>query len=852
MTPAAVPPAGAHGDDARRVAAALGIAPGDVLDLATSLNPVAPDVRLIVAQALETIGHYPDAAPATAALAEVLGAEPGEVLLTNGGAEAIALVATELGRGSIDEPEFSLFRRHLREIAPEAPRWRSNPHNPSGCLAPASERSLVWDEAFYPLATGEWTRGDASERGSIVLGSLTKLFACPGLRMGYVLSGDADLIARLAARQPQWAVGSLATATLPRLLDTADLSAWAKEIHELRTALVDVLAEAGLMAEPSDANFVLVPAAPGLRNRLAHEGVVVRDCTSFGLPGAVRIAVPPAAGLERLARALQRSADPGAQGTGALSRVGRNGGTTTEGAARVTSAGEAAGDESGSERLTGALMVCGTASDVGKSQIVTGLCRLLARRGARVAPFKAQNMSLNSFATPSGHEIGRAQGVQAIAARVEPEAAMNPILLKPMGERRSQVVVMGRPTADLDAAAYQAIKREALLPVVLEALEDLRTRYDVVICEGAGSPAEINLLDGDIANLALAEATGIPAILVGDIERGGVFAALYGTITLLPDQLSRHVRGYVINKFRGDSSLLVPGLEELERRTGVPNLGVLPYASGLSLDAEDSLGLAGALGEASGRDGALDVAAIALPHLANFTDLDALAVEPSVSLRMVSSPAELGDPDLLIIPGSKTTVGDLSWLEETHLAPAIKTLAADAGGGTILGICAGYQMLGEEIVDDLESGYGRVRALGVLGVRTGFDRDKLTRPRKGRALDEAVIGYEIHHGRSIATGDAEPFAVLDDGFGRQSEGVSIGGGRISGTNLHGVFESDGFRRAFLSAVAARRQKSWQTSDVRFAEAREAQIDQLADLIEEHLDVEAILGLISTGTRGARR
>jgi adenosylcobyric acid synthase len=834
---ATVPPAGAHGDDARRVATALGVAPDDVLDLATSLNPVAPDARLIVAAALHALSHYPDAIPATAALTHSLGAEPGQVLLTNGGAEAIALVAGELRRGRVDEPDFSLYRRHLAEVATDAPRWRSNPHNPSGRLAPADERSDVWDEAFYPLATGRWTRGDAASSGAIIVGSLTKVFACPGLRMGYVLSEDADLIARLGARQPQWSVGSLAATVLPRLLDTADLPGWSKRIAVLRADLVDLLASAGLAAESSDANFVLVRSAPQWRDRLAREGVIVRDCASFGLPDAIRIAVPSARGLEHLAGALERA-------TGAKEPPGRARPRGADDTRRVA-------DQS-SEKLTGALMVCGTASDVGKSQIVTGLCRLLARRGVQVAPFKAQNMSLNSFATPSGHEIGRAQGIQAIAAGVEPEVAMNPILLKPTGERRSQVVVMGRPTVDLDAAAYQSIKRETLLPVVLAAFEDLRSRYDVVICEGAGSPAEINLLDGDIANLALAEAIGVPAILVGDIERGGVFAALYGTVTLLPAHLSAHIRAYVINKFRGDASLLAPGLEELERRTGLPTLGVLPFAKGLSLDAEDSLGLTAALRGASGSEASLDVAVVALPHLANFTDLDALAIEPSVSLRLVASPSELGDPDLVIIPGSKTTAADLSWLNETQLAAAITVLAADSGAGSILGICAGYQMLGEEIIDDIESKSVAIPGLGVLRVRTSFGAEKLTRPRRGRALGEDVTGYEIHHGCSVADARAEPFALLEDAFGRQNEGVSLDRGRIAGTNLHGLFESDGFRRAFLSAVAARRHKTWQPSAVIFADARAAQIDLLADLIEEHLDVEAILAIIATAGRGANR
>ncbi|MFZ0172399.1 MAG: aminotransferase class I/II-fold pyridoxal phosphate-dependent enzyme, partial [Acidimicrobiales bacterium] len=367
MRRTAVPPAGPHGDDAGRVAAALGLAPHEVLDLATSLNPVAPDVRLVVAGALDSLRSYPDAAFATAALSEAIGLRRGQLLLTNGGAEAIALVGAELGRGWIDEPDFSLYRRHLSEVAPDAPTWRSNPHNPSGRLAPAEARAAVWDEAFYPLATGCWTRGDL-RAGSIVVGSLTKLFACPGLRLGYVASEDSALIARLAERQPRWSVSSPALSALPSLLRSADLPAWSKQVGVLRLELCDVLEAAGLHPDPSDANFVLVRSAAGLRDRLARRGIVVRDCASFAMPEAVRIAVPSADGLGRLAAALEGRAPHRSHAAVRQQPV-----------------------PDGSPRLRGALMVCGTASDVGKSQIVTGLCRLLARRGVRVAPFKAQN-----------------------------------------------------------------------------------------------------------------------------------------------------------------------------------------------------------------------------------------------------------------------------------------------------------------------------------------------------------------------------------------------------------------------------------------------------------------------------
>jgi histidinol-phosphate/aromatic aminotransferase/cobyric acid decarboxylase-like protein len=293
---------GAHGGDGPRLARALGCAPGDLLDLSQSLNPLAPAVAPLVARHVDAVAHYPDPEAGTAALAEALGADPRRVLLTNGGAEAIALVAGALGRGRVDDPDFALYRRHLATVDPDGPRFRSNPHSPSGRLAPPGETAAVWDEAFYPLATGCWTRGDA-EGGAIVVGSLTKLFACPGLRLGYVLAPDDATREDLARRQPAWSVGSLALAVLPRLLAAADLRRWAAGVADLRDDLVTALVERGFAPQPSDANWVLVPA-PGLRAALLDQRIVVRDCATFGLRDTVRIAVPDAAGLDRLVRAL--------------------------------------------------------------------------------------------------------------------------------------------------------------------------------------------------------------------------------------------------------------------------------------------------------------------------------------------------------------------------------------------------------------------------------------------------------------------------------------------------------------------------------------------------------------------
>ena len=490
-------------------------------------------------------------------------------------------------------------------------------------------------------------------------------------------------------------------------------------------------------------------------------------------------------------------------------------------------------------------MVCGTASDVGKTHIVTGLCRLLARRGVTVAPFKAQNMSLNSWVTEEGHEIGRAQGVQALAAGAEPEVAMNPVLLKPTDERSSQVVVMGRPIAQLDAAAYHR-KIAELREVVVSCLDDLRRRFDVVVAEGAGGAAEINLFDHDLVNLPLAHAAGLPVVLVGDIERGGVFAALYGTVALLPERYRQHVKGLVINKFRGDPALLGTGPAELERRCGVSILGVLPWMDDVGLDAEDSLALARPGPRSRRRAGteSLDVAAVRFPHLANFTDLDALAIEVGVEVRLVSDPGALGHPDLVVLPGTKATVADLGWLRQRGLDRAVASC-----GATVLGICGGAQMLGRHIVDHVESGLGPVDALGWLDASTTFAPDKVTRRRRGRAMGHALTGYQIHHGR-LSTGTAEAWIDLDDGdAGPEAEGAADPDAGLFATSLHGLFEQDGFRSAFLGHVARRAGKAFVPTGVSFDAARQAQFDRLADALEDHLDVDRLVAVIEQGSPG---
>jgi adenosylcobyric acid synthase len=488
--------------------------------------------------------------------------------------------------------------------------------------------------------------------------------------------------------------------------------------------------------------------------------------------------------------------------------------------------------------LRGTLLVAGTHSDAGKSVVVAGICRWLAREGVRVAPFKAQNMALNSFVTREGAEIGRAQAAQAAAARVEPEAAMNPVLLKPSAHD-TQVIVRGRPRATASARSYQGMKKD-LLPIVLESLEDLKSRFDVVVCEGAGSPAEINLRPHDLANMGLARAAEMPVILVGDIDRGGLFASLYGTLALLSEKDQALIAGFLVNKFRGDPVVLAPGLEKLSRLTNRPFLGTLPYVAGLGLDGEDSLAL-DAKREVKpplGRD-VLRVAVARLGRISNFTDFDALAHEPGVFVSFTTSPTEILSADLAIIPGTKATVADLAGLRSRGLSGAFEERARR--GLPTLGVCGGYQMLGERIVDGIESGE-EAPGLGLLPVETVFGEEKLLGRPAGRAPlfgNAEVSGYEIRHGRVHRHG-GEPLFVGDD----FEEGCRAGA--VFGTSWHGVMESDAFRRSFLRFVAGERGLDWTPGKESFAAAREAQLDRLGDLISENVDQNALLRLIEDG------
>ncbi|GIM96957.1 cobyric acid synthase [Paractinoplanes toevensis] len=495
--------------------------------------------------------------------------------------------------------------------------------------------------------------------------------------------------------------------------------------------------------------------------------------------------------------------------------------------------------------MTGGLLVAGTTSDAGKSVLTAGICRWLHRRAVRVAPFKAQNMSNNSAVVvgPDGRggEIGRAQAMQAAACGLAPEVRFNPVLLKPGSDRSSQVVLLGEVVGTVTARNYRSM-RERLAETAFETLTGLRNDFDAVICEGAGSPAEINLRDGDFVNMGLARAAGLPAIVVGDIDRGGVFAALFGTVALLSPEDQALVSGFVINKFRGDLGLLQPGLDMITAATGRPVHGVLPFHPDVWLDAEDSLAYGRSLGRPAAPRGRewLRVAVVRLPRISNATDAEALAAEPGVRVHLTVEPGDIADADLVVLPGSKATVSDLGWLREHSLDQAIRQHAA--AGKPLLGICGGFQMLARRIDDEVESGLGTVDGLGLLPVDIAFaQRKTLARPA-GVGLGAPVRGYEIHHGYVVA-GTAEPLLHYADG---RPEGAVAG--NVFGTHWHGAFENDEFRRRFLVEAArlAGRRGFVAAPDTRFAAVRERALDVLGDLVEEHLDTAALWRLIEEG------
>jgi len=852
----------AHGGTIRQYAEATGRGIADILDFSASINPLGPPewLRDVIAARLGDIIHYPDTSCRSLikAVAARYGCRESEVLPGNGSTEILFLLprALEVKRALIPVPAYSDYERASAAsgmpfvnlpmppemgFAPDpgiiGPAIRQgdlafigHPVNPSGTMGrPEEIRDLalrnpeavfVIDEAFFDFVSdGESLTVNRPENVVVVL-SFTKMFAIPGLRLGFALAEPA-IVEKMRRLQPCWTVNSLAQAVGERA--AADMGFIeetrkfiALEREELRRGLESV---PGLTVFRGQANYLLARIeseklnARDLAERLLGEGIAIRVCGNFRSLDEryFRVAVRTAEENGRLVEAVGRAFGLGRRPVAA--------------------------------RKTPALMFQATGSNAGKSILTAAMCRILLQDGFRVAPFKAQNMALNSFVTHEGGEMGRAQVVQAQACRLEPEVRMNPVLLKPNTDTGAQVIVNGQPLGNMNVGDYIRYKATAF-EAVKKAYDSLAADFDAVVIEGAGSPAEVNLKSHDIVNMAMAKYAGAPVLLIGDIDKGGVFASFVGTMEVLAEWERRLVAGFVINKFRGDVRLLDSALDYIKRRTGRAVYGVVPHIERLGLPEEDSVGFKSGgydVGPPQGEH--VEIALIDLPHISNFTDIDPFLAEPDVYLKVVRRADELGRPDAVIIPGSKNTMGDVAFLERDGLGERIRDLAA-AGATEVVGLCAGFQILGERIDDPYgleSSSRDSVAGLGLLRVTNVLEKEKTLKRVEAEHLPSGlrVQGYEIHHGQLAAKGDGRADLTGADG---RVIGLCGNGGRVWGTYLHGIFDNDLFRRWFIDSLRTRKGLA-PVGRVLAAYDLDAALDRLAGIVRESLDIEAVYRLM---------
>lgn len=812
-----------HGGNILKLASAAGRPAGEILDFSANINPLGPPewLRPLVSSRLSDLVHYPD--PECSELVEAFTAHFGvkteEVLMGNGSTELLYLLPHILGkkRALIPVPAYTDYAAAAklagmavdtiplgedRGFVPDLPEIEArlqgaemvllgSPNNPTGIVVPAAdvralagrnpETAFVIDEAFADFTDGESLLDGIRPANLVVLRSLTKFYAIPGLRLGAIVAEERT-IDRLRALIPPWSVNTLAQAVgAAALRDEGYADRTRRFVRKRREELSAELREIpGFTVYPGEANFLLVRSdlcgvpAPELARRLLAEGIALRVCDNFsGLDSRFfRIAVRTKEENGRLCNSLRKAV-----------------GVACKPASR---------------RRKPVIMFQGTGSNAGKSILAAALCRILLQDGLRVAPFKAQNMSLNSAVTRDGGEMGRAQVVQAQACRIEPDVRMNPVLLKPNSDTGSQVIVLGKPIGNMDFWEYT---RDRMPPfdAAKTAFDSLAAEYDAIVMEGAGSPGEVNLKKRDIVNMNMALYANAPVLIVGDIDRGGVYASFIGTMEVLSERERALVKGFVVNRFRGREEFLADAHEYVLRHTGRPVLGVVPYLHDLGLPEEDSVSFKDRLIDGRLPAGEhVEIAIIDLAHISNFTDFDPLRIEPDVLLRVVRNPEELGTPDALILPGSKNVIDDLAALKAGGMVEKIMNLAR-RGRTEIIGICGGLQFLGTEIADPLgiESAAGRtLPGLGLLPIRTTLAREKTLTRVTARHVDSGCVvhGYEIHHGRT-ESGDLSPLIRREDG---EAIGIGAEGGRFWGTYLHGVFDVDEFRRWFIDRLRLRR------------------------------------------------
>ena len=924
----------AHGGDLLRMAATAGRDPASLLDFSVNVRPEGPPefIRAALFRAMTALAAYPSphAEEAMLAAARHHGMDASRFVFGSGSNELIHALARVLRKRGVSsvrvvEPAFSEYAiacrlagikaipvwggiieknqcvpttdtgkneavptRDLLDALTDAPEgsavFLANPGNPSGlfrtpeeCLRLMSSRSdLLWiiDEAFVEYA-GTETEASVLQRlpkNGIVLRSLTKFHAVPGVRLGY-LAADAELAQAIRDELPAWSVNAFALAAAQAVFaDTSDFAAQTRaENAERRADLAAALSSLpGIEVYPSAANYVLFrwPGAPHnlLGILLKRFGIAVRDCSNYhGLKDGswFRAAVRFPEDHRRLAEALSAiretthgvsssplpetpaSPESGNKdsinikvlGRGGMGAWGKGGESPSPEGFLLPSPGI-----SRRPRHTPALMLQGTSSNAGKSILAAAYCRIFRQDGYSVAPFKAQNMSLNSGVTAAGDEMGRAQIVQAQAALVDPDARMNPILLKPHSDTGSQVVVLGQPIGHMGVLDYFKKKKE-LWKTVTEAYDSLAADHDVMVLEGAGSPGEINLKEHDVVNMRMAEHARASVLLVGDIDRGGVYASFLGTWMTFTDAERRLLTGYIVNRFRGDASLLDPAHEYMLDHTGIPVLGTIPYIRDLNIPEEDMAGFSwGHTDCGEKKAGTLDIAVVMLRHVSNYTDFAPLAAEPDVRLRPVRRAEEWGDPDVVMLPGSKSVVPDLDDLRRSGLADNI--LGHAERGKWIFGICGGLQILGRAILDPhgIESAAPEVPGLGLMDLRSTFAADK-TLVRVARAETPLGVpsgGYEIHHGLTDHGPSALPlFLRADRAYPSEAERIcGYVSGRRWATYLHGVFDDDTFRRAWIDHVRTDLGLTPQRRCLASYDLEKA-LDRLADVVRANSDMETI-------------
>lgn len=849
-----------HGGDIMRLAEDAGCAPADVLDLSANINPIGPPpwLRAVVNRKLADIVNYPSpvACELVDAIAETFGVAAATIVAGNGSTELIygLFRAISPGRVIVPSPAYGdyaaaaeLAGAEVRTVVLSAADGFAadfealtaiaaagdvlvlgRPANPTGAVSTTAairaaaaalpDCTLVVDEAFADFLEADSSIVDDRPPNVVVLRSMTKFYAIPGLRLGFAVA-QTPLAEKLRRQIPPWSVNALAQSVGVAALADAQYADETRRCTAAYRASLQRELEGfeGLKVFPGSANYLLVRRRDGGTARsladalLRGHQIAIRVCDNYiGLDDTYfRVAVRSPQENERFIEALGHCLG-----------------------------GQDAGPATSRKARTPALMILGTTSNAGKSVIAAAFCRILVQDGVRVAPFKAQNMSLNSFVTRDGGEMGRAQVVQAQACCLDPEVRMNPILLKPNSDTGSQVILMGSPIGNMDVLTYTERKAK-LRATVHEAYDSLSGEYDAVVLEGAGSPAEVNLKRHDLVNMQMARYAEAPALLVGDIDRGGVYAAFVGTLAVMEEWERRLVAGFLVNRFRGDASLLQEAHDYVSDYTGKPVLGVVPYLPALNLPEEDSVEFKGGQsGSAATRSDAVEIALVDLPHISNFTDFDAFRLEPDVHLRVVRRGEDLGSPDAVILPGSKNVPGDLAALRAEGSADAVLDLAND-GRTVIVGVCGGLQMLGRSIADPhgLEAASSeRFDGLGLLPIETTLAREKtLTRSEGSHPPSGArVTGYEIHHGVT-EVGPCTPMFVDANG---QQLGVRSEDGRVWGSYLHGVFDADAFRRVFIDDLRTRKGMA-PLRTVQATYGIDDALDRLANVVREAVDITAI-------------